>query len=233
MIDGIDGSGKSTVIKAWKDYLAKQGHPIFDLKKYWIKNKCYPEIKELNAYDYIFSCEPTYVGIGEVIRKELISNKNDYSAQAIAEAYSLDRLILYNKIIIPLLSKNKTVIQDRGISSSLAYQSLQDKKLDIKTLSELTGNKLALKYRPDHLIILDVSAESTTKRLLKRTSKKDDAIFEKINFQKKLTKKFKSQNFKNVFLKRKTKIHYLPADVKIDIMNKEAVNLFNVIASEA
>jgi len=33
MLDGIDGSGKGTIIEAWKQHLSDSGNGIFDLKK--------------------------------------------------------------------------------------------------------------------------------------------------------------------------------------------------------
>ncbi len=229
MIDGIDGSGKSTVIQAIKKYLEQTGNAVFDLKNYWQKYRRYPKLSEIKSYDFIFTCEPTRIGIGQIIREELIKNGNNYPARAIAEAYSLDRLILYSKIIIPLLKSGKCVIQDRGISTSLTYQPLQDKKLNSKTISNLIGNKLALKYRPNHLILLDLEPKIAIKRLQNRNNKQDNAIFEKLKFQQKIAKKFKSKEFQNIFLKRKTSIHYLPANENIDIMRQEAIKLFKKI----
>src|SRR3989339_1280935 len=190
MIDGIDGSGKSSVIQAFKEHLAGQGTAIFDLKKYWKEQDRYPELNEFKSYDFIFSCEPTRVGIGQIIRDELIKQGNNYPTRAIAEAFSLDRLVLYNKIIIPLLKAGKCLIQDRGISTSLAYQP--SNKLTLDDIKNLTGNKLALKYRPDHLILLDVDPQQALQRLKGRTNKNDGAIFEKLNYQKKNAKEFKS-----------------------------------------
>ena len=54
MIDGIDGSGKSTIVSAWKKYLTEQGKSIFDLKTFLKENDRYPELSELHNYDYIF-----------------------------------------------------------------------------------------------------------------------------------------------------------------------------------
>ncbi|MDD4476752.1 MAG: dTMP kinase [Patescibacteria group bacterium] len=228
MIDGIDGSGKSTVIQSWKDCLAKEGNAIFDLKNYWLEKRGeFPDLSELKSYDFVFSCEPTYSPIGKTIREELIKNGEKYPPRAIAEAYSLDRLILYNKIIIPLLKTGKCVIQDRGISSSLAYQNLQG--LSLKEISRLPGNELALKYRPDYLVFMDLKPEEAIKRLGSRAEKKDDSIFEKEKFLKKLAKQFKSREFQNIFLKKGTRIHRLKTDVKIDIMKRDATNLLTAI----
>jgi dTMP kinase len=227
MIDGIDGSGKSTVVQAFKEYLANEGNAIFDLKNYWKEQGRYPELSEIKSYDFIFSCEPTRVGIGQVIRDELIKQGNNYPTRAIAEAFSLDRLVLYNKIIIPLLLTEKTIIQDRGISTSLAYQP--SKTLSLKNIKNLVGNKLALKYRPDHLILLDIDPKLALQRLDNRNKKKDNAIFEQLNYQKKNAKKFKSKEFQNIFLKQKTCIHYLPTDENIDIMKVKVIKLFKYI----
>jgi dTMP kinase len=227
MLDGIDGSGKSTVIKTWKEELERNGKRIFDLKNYWEKKKKYPLLEELSNFEFIFSCEPTHAGIGKVIREELINKNNKHPARAISEAYSLDRLVLYTRLLIPLLKQSKHIIQDRGVSSSLAYQPILDKKLNIKFHLSLPGNQLAMLYRPDYLVLLEADPGLAMKRLGARTSKKDNAIFEKINFQKKLARLYRSAAFKKIFASRGTRVLYLPANDKIDIMNEMAIKLLN------
>lgn len=229
MLDGIDGSGKSTILQSWKDDLSTQGNAIFDLKNYWQTTGRYPELEEIRSYDFIFSCEPTYSGIGRVIREELVRSDLNYPPQAIAEAFSLDRLVLYNKIIIPLLQDGKCVIQDRGVSSSLAYQSLQSAELTFESLSKLPGNRLALEYRPDYLVLLDLTPEEALTRLEGRTDKQDAAIFEKLDFLKKLYTQYQSAEFQNLFLDRGTNIKLLPTNVNIDTMKEQAVILLRRI----
>lgn len=224
MLDGIDGSGKSTILEVWKNYLTAQGNAVFDLKHYWQTQKKYPPYQELRSYDFIFSCEPTYAPVGELIRKELVRDGADYPLLAIAEAYSLDRLILYQQIIIPLLEEDKCVIQDRGVSSSLAYQTVSG-EFTLEEIADLPGNKLALQHRPDFLVLARVKPETAMQRLAARTTKKDNVIFEKLEFQTKLAEIFESPNFQNMFLKRGAKIFNLPAEEKIDIMEKETVKL--------
>jgi len=228
MIDGIDGSGKSTVIQAWKDFLTKEGNAIFDLKNYWKEKNKYPQVSEIKSYDFVFSCEPTRVGIGQVIRDELIRGGNNYPASAIADAYSLDRLILYTKTLIPLLKKRRCIIQDRGISSTLAYQTIKD-GVPFEDVAGLTGNKLALKYRPDHLVILSTDPETACKRLKIRSEKKDNAIFEKLEFMKKIATQFRSKRYQEIFNKCGTQIHYLSGEEKIDIMKEQAIGLLKNI----
>lgn len=228
MLDGIDGSGKGTVIDAWKKYLTDQGNAIFDLRHYLKENDRYPELHEAKAYDFIFSAEPTYTGIGKVIREELINADNNYPARAIADAYSLDREVLYSKMLIPLLGNGRCVIQDRGVSTSLAYQTANN-ELDFETITSLIGNKLALEHRPDHLILLKVDPEIAFQRLQSRLDKQDNSIFEKQIFLKKLATQFDSTEFENIFKKRGTQIHYLSGSEKIDIMCEQAVNLLKEI----
>lgn len=229
MIDGIDGSGKSTVIQAWKDYLAGEGNAIFDLKHYWQTAGKYPDFGELKSYDFVFSCEPTFAGMGKVIREELIKNGTNYPPRAIAEAYSLDRLILYNKIIIPLLEDKKMVIQDRGVCTSLAYQTSQTAELNFEKVSNLPGNALALKYRPDYLALMKIKPENALKRIQSRLEKKDDAIFEKLDFLKKLEEKYNSEEYKKFFTEKGCKVVYLNAEPEIGIMKQEAVSFLKKI----
>ncbi len=231
MLDGIDGSGKSTVIEAWKEYLATEGNAIFDLTNYWQTRGDCPNYTELKNYDFIFSSEPTYVGVGKVIREELIRNNRRYPPRAIAEAYALDRLILYTKIIIPALKSGKCVIQDRGVSTSLVYQPLMEKTLTLKIVANLAGNKLALKQRPDHLVLLKIDPKAALGRLAKRTTKQDNVIFERLAFQKKISRAFGSLAFRQIFERRGTMVRYLPAEDKIGIMKSKAVRLLQDIIS--
>ena len=53
MIDGIDGSGKSSVIQAFKEHLAGQGTAIFDLKKYQYSKQFLDFILTLSDYFFL------------------------------------------------------------------------------------------------------------------------------------------------------------------------------------
>lgn len=229
MIDGIDGSGKSTVVSTWKKYLSDQGNAIFDLKNYLKENDHYPESHEFLGYDFIFSAEPTFTGIGKVLRDELINKNNNYSAEAVAQANSLDRLVLYTKIIIPLLKEGKVIIQDRGISTSLAYQPVQDPNLTLEIVVNLVGNRVATQYRPDHLVLIKIKPEVAFERLASRTDKQDEAVFEKLDFMKKSSEKYHEEKYINFFQNLGTQLHYLSGEEKIDIMSEQAVDLLKTI----
>jgi dTMP kinase len=228
MVDGIDGSGKSSIVKAWKEYLTNEGNAIFDLKDYWLEQGKYPDFSELKSYDFIFSGEPTYVGIGKVLREELMNKNMSYPEKAIAHAFSLDRIVLYSKILVPALQDKKCIIQDRGVSTSLCYQSLSG-KISVKDLGEMVGNSMALRHAPNHLIIMKVDPEIAIQRLAKRTDKQDNAIFEQLDFQKKAAQLFYSDEFARMFRAHGTEVHYLPADAELDIIKAESIKLLKTI----
>jgi len=229
MLDGIDGSGKGTVVKAWKEYLKNSGIRYFDLVKYWEEHGCYPDFTEIKAYEFILTGEPTYVETGKLLREELLKKGNGYDPKTIAEAFSIDRAILYKKIIIPALEKNKIIIQDRGISTTLAYQPLTHKELSVKYLKKLSGNKLALDNTPDYLILLNTDPHEAIKRLGGREEKQDDSIFEKTDFLQKSDKRFKSKKYQKLFTKQGTKVLQLNGNQKIGIMKEEAIKLLKKI----
>lgn len=232
MVDGIDGSGKSSIVKNWKEHLVKEGKSVFELKDYWFKHGKYPTYEELKPFDYIFTSEPTYVGIGKVLREELINKDLNYPEKAIAHGFSLDRIVLYNKIIIPALRDNKIIISDRGVSTSLCYQSLSG-KISIKDLCEMVGNSLALEYAPDHLIIMKVDAEKAISRLASRSEKQDNAVFEQIDFQTKAANLFYSEEFKQLFTAHGTEVHYLPAEEELDIIKGKALMLLQNLLTKS
>ncbi len=225
MVDGIEGSGKSTILEAWKQYLAGEGNALFDLKDYWKENGRHPDFAELKSYDFILTSEPSYVGVGKVIREELIKKGTSYPGRAIAEAYALDRLIIYTKIIVPALREGKCIIQDRGVSTSLCYQPLTDPSVTPAWLSSLSGNALALEHRPDHLILLKIDPERAMKRLAERYEKQDDAIFEKLDFMKKTAEVFASPEYQKFFTIHGTQVHYLPSNEELAIMKEKSIAL--------
>lgn len=225
MIDGIDGSGKSTVLNAWKRQLQGSGETIFDVKAYWQQTGAYPTVAEFKNYDFIFTAEPTHAGLGRIIRDEIIKNGADYPPRAIAGAYALDRLIHYKKIVLPALGAGKCVISDRGITTSLCYQPLSDKKLTPRFLTQLPGNALALTYRPDHIVLLTIRPEAAIARLSQRREKQDDVVFEHLAFQKKAARQFASPQYRRLFTRAGSHFYELPSGTSLGIMEETAQKL--------
>jgi dTMP kinase len=226
MVDGVDGSGKGVIIDTMASWAKKNNLKIFDLKKYWENNFDFPSEKDLEEYDCIVSIEPTFSMVGRAIREEIIrDNGRDYSAKAIAQAFSLDRDILYRKIVIPAIKQGKIIFQERGVPTSIIYQPLQKNSITIEEVVELPGNKLALEYRPDLLIISLTSPKEAIKRLEKR-EKKDEAIFEKLEFLRKTAKGYNSEWFKKIFEEKGASIHYLKTNKDVYDTMKKTLNIW-------
>jgi len=233
IIDGPDGSGKSTVVQGLAGYLKSKGKKVFDLKDYWKHSHSLPEPEELYDYDVIVSAEPTFSLVGGAIRDELVKdNHRFYSAFTTATAFALDRLILYQRIIIPLLKKGKTVIQDRSVTTSIVYQPIQAEQISLKKILSLEGNQLALKYRPDILIIADIKPELCIQRLEGRSEKQDNVIFENLEFQKKAYKRFKSKWFRKLFEERGSKVAYLDTSRSKEEVVNEAIRIYECYAKK-
>ncbi len=98
-IEGPDGSGKSTQIAALKEYFEQKG------------------------MDVVLTREPGGTAIGEKIR-EIILDKNNQEMDDMTEAllYAAARAQHVAQIIKPALMAGRTVICDRFIDSSIAYQ---------------------------------------------------------------------------------------------------------------
>ena len=205
MIDGLDGSGKGVAIDSLKESALSKGLKVLDLREYWKTQEGFPNISE---YDVIVSAEPTFTNIGKKIREEMIKNGSGYSAEEITKAYSDDRYELYKKIIIPAIESGKTVFQERGVITSLAYQPLMKNSYTIDEIIDLEGNKFCLEHAPDLLVITVVNPEVVIDRLSKR-EKQDDAMFEKLEFQKRLEKVYESKWLKELFELKGSKVVYL------------------------
>ncbi len=101
VLDGPDGSGKSTVAKG--------------LKKYY-NNKKWP---------VLFTREPGGTPLGEAVRKMLLDLKEDGPTdRAEALLFAAARAQHADTVIRPALESGKDVISDRYILSSLAYQGI-------------------------------------------------------------------------------------------------------------
>lgn len=98
-IEGPDGSGKSTQIRKLKEFLEEQGK------------------------EAILTREPGGTEISEKIRA-IILDKNNIEMDDMTEAllYAASRAQHVAQVIKPALSEGKTVICDRFVDSSIAYQ---------------------------------------------------------------------------------------------------------------
>tara|TARA_B100001250_G_scaffold414265_1_gene451603 strand:- start:1022 stop:1642 length:621 start_codon:yes stop_codon:yes gene_type:complete len=98
-LEGIEGAGKSTMVNFIEDFLIKAGHEV-------IKTR-----------------EPGGTKIGEQIREILLKNENNnLTADTELLLMFAARVQHLNEIIAPALSLGKTILCDRFIDASYAYQ---------------------------------------------------------------------------------------------------------------
>jgi len=251
IIDGLDGVGKGEVLNAIVEHLENKKYRVFDLHDYWNEHNLHPDFINpifkgkpnpyyvpMDSFDVIVSSEPTYAIVGLAIRNELIAKNNrDYSARATADGYSLDRLILYKRVILPALEAGKTIIQSRSVSSSIVYQSTQSTvqeeiPLTIDEIIKLEGNNFALENAPDLFIIPTIKDVEQIMKRLDARDKKDDAVFENLDFQLKLKPLYESDQLRDIFESRGTIVKYLDAGISIEETRKQAVDIFASIYGE-
>ncbi len=227
MIEGLDGSGKGVAVNALREYAESKGKKILDLREYWKTHEGFPDHSD---YDVIISAEPTFTNIGKKIREKLIKNGSEHSPQEIAKAFSDDRLELYQKTLLPALEAGKWVFQERGLVTSIVYQPLMENGPILEQVKALEGNKFCLEHAPDLLVITVVDPEVVIERLGQRL-KKDDAVFEKLEFQKKAKKDYESTWLKELFETRGSKVEYLETNPPktVEDTKRKIIELFEAL----
>ena len=160
--EGIEGSGKSSLIA--------------QLKKYFKNSK-------LEAF---FSKEPGGTDLGKEIRKILLNPKYSFDPTSELLLLLADRAEHVQKIIRPNLQKNKLIFCDRYLDSTLAYQG-SGRNLDKKIIKEMFK---ALDFPiPDLTILLDVPVQIGLSRARKR-NKLDRFEKEDLNFHENVRRSY-------------------------------------------
>ncbi|KAF2955690.1 dTMP kinase [Marinitoga sp. 38H-ov] len=134
--EGIESSGKSTLSKKLAEYFKSKN------------------------YDVIWNREPGGTELGERIRELLLG---DYNICSISEAllFAASRAQLVEELIRP--NKNKIIILDRFVDSSIVYQGYA-RELGWEKVFEI--NKHALNgIMPDLTIVVDISVDVSFNRM--------------------------------------------------------------------
>jgi thymidylate kinase len=226
MVDGITGSGKSTILRAVMKWAEDCQHKVFRLSEW--KDVQPPTFEKVKNYDVFFTYEPTRSWIGQAIRYELSRDDVPYGGEEIAHAFALDRQIMYRRLIIPALKAGKTVIQDRGVSTSIIYQPVMPNSIPLEKILELPGNRLALEYAPNALILTKLKAETA----LERISTRDDeskGVYGHLDFLKKQEERFEEKWFHDLFESKGTIMHELDTSGKLEDTNHNAKKLIDQI----
>src|SRR3989344_5014796 len=243
VVDGLDGIGKGVVERAITEYEQKLEKAVLDTVAFSREyRKGIPELKDFwnppeVCYHTLSTAEPTYAGIGFMIRSEIISNNGrHYSTIDQIQAYSLDRKIQMERVVIPALEIGLNVIQARCFAATLCYQSLFAENEgrsneDIrKLIMQQEGNKLQLKFAPDLLIIPTIkNTDELMERLRNRAlrSKYDNAIFENAEFQGKLKPLFESDWLREIFTREGSCVAYLNAGISEQETRNQTIEIYS------
>lgn len=162
VIEGIDGCGGETQSKKLVKYLREKKTPV--------KFLSYPDYKG---------------PIGQVINKYL-HKKYNFSKEVQFLLYFSDFLKDKDKIH-KWLAEGTTIIADRYFGSTIAYQCLNGVSVDVA----LNASKLFDLPRPDLIIFLNISSETSMARKKKEKGNKLDRHEEDKKFLTKLAEFYK------------------------------------------
>lgn len=141
VLEGPDGSGKSTMAEKIGAYYSGKGRKIE------------------------FTREPGGTKISEKLRELILDNDNremDYRTEALL--YAASRAQLVSEKIKPWLNEGRIVISERYVYSSLVYQGL-GRGLGIEEVKKINDFAIA-GVKPDMVLLLDVNPEKGLKRKL-------------------------------------------------------------------
>jgi len=138
--DGIDGTGKTTQIERFSQ---------------WLK---------LRGSDAVICRDPGGTRLGEAIRK-LLLEPHDWPIARMAEMllYMAARAQLVEEVIKPAMAAEKTVVTDRFLLANVVYQGYAG-GLDVNQLWDI-GALITQGIEPDLTFLLDMPPESAQQRI--------------------------------------------------------------------
>jgi len=136
--EGIDGSGKTSIIENLSDILNSE-------------NKEHTIVRE-----------PGGTTVGEGIRELLLSH--DYQVNPLAEAllFCAQRSQLIEEVVLPSLNNGVVVLSDRSAYSSVAYQG-EGRGLGFEKIYQLNDISIQSNW-PERVVLLDIDPEVSLSR---------------------------------------------------------------------
>jgi len=144
-VEGCDGAGKTTQIRHLQEYSEEKG------------------------IDAVFLREPGATHFGGIIRSIILTDHTVHlSPMTELLLFTSDRNHTCEEIIMPALGKDQLVVSDRGLESTVNYQSAGG-GLSKETIMSISREVLPARYiYPDTLALLSITKETRRKRLGRR-----------------------------------------------------------------
>ena len=161
--EGIEGSGKSTQVKALAKHLRAKGHKVIE------------------------TVEPGGTVIGNKIRELLLEPGNHMDPMAELLLYYSSRAQHVREVIYPAILDNSIVITDRFIDSTVAYQGYA-RGIDLGLINTL-NDIVVPDMKPFLTFLLDMDVEEGLRR--NRQAQKEDRFeLETVEFHNRVRKGF-------------------------------------------
>ncbi|GBC69411.1 Thymidylate kinase [archaeon HR01] len=133
-VEGVDGAGKTTQARLLVRKLERMG------------------VKA------VYTCEPSDSPVGRLVRRHLRKNLG-LSEESVALLFAADRLEHLKNFIYPGLARGLTIVSDRYIHSSIAYQSAATGRREwVEAINSLAPE-------PDLSIFIDLPVETSLGRI--------------------------------------------------------------------
>lgn len=155
VIDGVDGSGKSTLIKNVAELINKRHGRTVHLTR-----------------------EPGGSPFAEEVRGMVLSPERakTLSIDTVLMLFSAGRFDHLHKVILPALRRGEVVISDRYDSSTYAYQICAEDHPELRGVFFALQRAWNLIAKPAAYVLVDVSPEVARRRLSKRAEGQNEKL---------------------------------------------------------
>ncbi|HIS29577.1 MAG TPA: dTMP kinase [Candidatus Avamphibacillus intestinigallinarum] len=194
--EGVEGAGKTSVIRALAQQFAKEGRNVLTTR------------------------EPGGIPIAEQIRKLILDPAHtEMDAHTEALLYAAARRQHLVEKVLPALEANQIVLCDRFIDSSLAYQGYA-RGLGIEEVFNI--NQFAIQQAmPDLTILFDITPEAGLARIEANTAREVNRLdLETLDFHKRVAK-----GYELVSDRYKDRIQHVDATKDIDTVVSDCLSL--------
>lgn len=200
-LEGIDGSGKSTVSRLLAENL----------------------VKVLPGRRLVFTAEPTNGDIGKILRAQLSQTSN--WDEEVSKAKRMEELFLFmadhadhlSKIVIPALQKGSIVISDRYADSTAAYQGVTLRGTVSDPVEWIQNICRPWNVLPDLTIVFAIDPTLALRRIESRANAEK---FEREEFLMDV-----DENFRRLAKKEPERFALIDASQKVEDVTKEALSL--------